>query len=37
VPVSDEGRKGLYELSIWARLPGNQDFVMIGLRTLRVE
>ncbi len=37
VPVSDEGRKGLYELSIWAKLPGSPDFAIIGLRTLRVE
>lgn len=37
VPVSDGGKKGLYELSIWAKLPGTDEFVIIGLRTLRVE
>jgi len=37
VPVSDGGKKGLYELSIWAKLPGSDDFAIIGLRTLRVE
>jgi uncharacterized protein YkwD len=37
VPVSDGGKKGLYELSIWGKLPGTSDFAMIGLRTFRVE
>jgi uncharacterized protein YkwD len=37
VPVSDGGKKGLYELSIWAKLPSSDEFVIIGLRTLRVE
>jgi uncharacterized protein YkwD len=37
VPVSDGGKTGLYELSIWAKLPHTSDFAMIGLRTLRVE
>jgi hypothetical protein len=37
VPVSDAGKHGLYELSIWAKMPGTKDFVMVGLRTLRVE
>jgi uncharacterized protein YkwD len=37
VPVSDRGQPGLYELSIWAKLPGEPDFVIVGLRTIRVE
>lgn len=37
VPVSDGGKKGLYELSIWAKLPSASEFVIIGLRTIRVE
>ncbi len=37
VPVSDHGRRGMYELSIWATVPGSPDFVMISLRTLDVR
>jgi uncharacterized protein YkwD len=37
IPVSDRGQAGLYELSIWAKVPGEQDFVIVGLRTIRVE
>jgi uncharacterized protein YkwD len=36
VPVSDRGRAGLYEVSIWGKFPGSEDFVMIGLRTVQV-
>ncbi len=37
VPVSDKGQPGLYELSVWAKLPGEPDFLIVGMRTLRVE
>jgi hypothetical protein len=37
VPVSDRGQPGLYELSIWAKLPGEPDFAIVGLRAIRVE
>jgi uncharacterized protein YkwD len=37
IPVSDQGKPGLYEVSIWAKLPGNPDMVMVGLRTLPVQ
>jgi uncharacterized protein YkwD len=37
VPVSDRGQAGLYELSIWAKLPGEPDLVIVGLRTIRVQ
>jgi uncharacterized protein YkwD len=37
IPVSDRGQAGLYELSIWAKLPGEADFVIVGLRTIRVD
>jgi len=37
VPVSDRGQAGLYELSIWAKLPGEADFMIVGLRTIRVQ
>ena len=37
VPLSDGGRPGLYELSVWGKVPSSPDFVMLSLRTLRVE
>jgi hypothetical protein len=37
VPVSDGGKAGLYEVSVWAKLPGSKDNKMVSLRTLRVE
>jgi uncharacterized protein YkwD len=37
LPVTDRGQPGLYELSIWAKLPGEADFIIVGMRTLRVE
>jgi uncharacterized protein YkwD len=33
VPVSDGGKAGLYELSVWATVPGTADLTMVGLRT----
>ena len=37
VPLSDHGQPGLYELSVWGKLPGSPDFVMLGLRTIVVD
>ncbi len=37
VPSSDSGKAGLYELSVWARVPGSPDFVMVSLRTFEVR
>jgi uncharacterized protein YkwD len=37
VPVSDGGKPGLYELSVWASLPGSKDLVMVSLRTLQIR
>jgi uncharacterized protein YkwD len=37
VPLSDKGKPGLYEVSVWAKVPGVADLVIVGLRTLRVE
>jgi uncharacterized protein YkwD len=37
VPLSDGGRPGLYELSIWATMPGSSDFVMVSLRAIQVR
>ena len=37
VPVSDAGRPGMYEVSIWAKVPGSSALAIVGLRTLRVD
>jgi uncharacterized protein YkwD len=38
VPLADAKRApGLYEISVWSKLPGNKDHTMIGLRTVLVE
>ena len=37
VPATDSGKPGLYELSVWARVPGGADFVMVSLRTFEVR
>jgi uncharacterized protein YkwD len=37
VPLSDGGKPGLYELSVWATLPGSADFVMVSLRAIQVR
>jgi hypothetical protein len=37
VPVSDRGKPGMYELSVWATLPGSSAPAMIGMRTLQVR
>ncbi len=36
VPVSDGGKAGLYEVSVWANVPGAADLVMVSLRTMLV-
>ena len=33
IPVSDGGKAGLYELSVWANVPGTSDLTMVSLRT----
>jgi len=37
VPLSDHGSPGLYEVSVWAKLPGVSEMTMVGLRTLVVQ
>lgn len=37
VPLSDQKQPGLYEVSVWAKLPGSDDQAMVGLRTIQVE
>jgi uncharacterized protein YkwD len=36
VPMSDAGKPGLYEVSVWAKPPGSNDFQVVSLRTIRV-
>ncbi len=37
VPLSDGGKSGLYELSVWATVPGTKDLVMVSLRTIKAK
>ena len=37
VPLSDGGKSGLYELSVWASVPGTKDLVMVSLRTIKAK
>ena len=37
VPLSDQTQPGLYEVSVWAKLPGSEEQSMVGLRTIQVE
>ncbi len=37
VPLSDHGRPGVYEVSVWAKLPETSDFQIVSLRTIRVD
>lgn len=36
VPLGEKQKPGLYELSIWAKLPESPDFQIVSLRTIRV-
>jgi uncharacterized protein YkwD len=37
LPLSDQKQPGLYEVSVWAKLPGSEEQTMVGLRTIVVE
>ena len=37
VPLSDNAQPGMYEVSVWAKLPGETAHAMIGLRTILVD
>jgi uncharacterized protein YkwD len=37
VPVSDGGQAGMYELSVWASVPGTKDLQMVSIRTIQVR
>ena len=36
LPLSDRGEPGLYELSVWAKIPGTKENVIVGLRSIVV-
>ena len=36
-PLSDDGRPGMYEVSVWAKLPQSKELLMVSLRTIDVE
>ncbi len=36
VPISDHGQAGLYEVSVWAKVPGESEWVPVSLRTISV-
>jgi hypothetical protein len=36
VPLGERQKPGLYELSIWAKLPESPDFQIVSLRTIKV-
>jgi hypothetical protein len=37
LPLSDAGKPGMYELSVWANVPGSTELVMVSLRTIPVR
>jgi uncharacterized protein YkwD len=37
VPINDKGKAGMYEVSVWAAVPGADDLVMVSLRTLQAN
>jgi len=37
VPLDDRGRPGVYEVSVWGRVPESNDLVTLSLRTVAVK
>ena len=37
VPVTDGGKPGLYEVSVWASFPGSSELAMVSLRTFTAK
>lgn len=37
VPLTEGGKPGLYEVSVWAKVPGQTDLAIVSLRTILVE
>jgi uncharacterized protein YkwD len=37
LPLTDGGRIGMYELSVWATVPGTKELTMVSLRTIQAR
>jgi hypothetical protein len=37
LPLDDHHAPGMYEVSVWAKVPGASDYTIVSLRTIRVE
>ncbi len=37
IPLGETGKPGMYEVSVWATLPGSSEFVMVSLRTIQAR
>jgi uncharacterized protein YkwD len=37
VPLGEAGKPGMYEVSVWATLPGSRELVMVSLRTIQAR
>jgi uncharacterized protein YkwD len=37
VPLDDDKRSGIYEVSVWASVPETKDLIMVSLRTIAVK
>jgi uncharacterized protein YkwD len=37
VPLDDDKRAGIYEVSVWASVPETKDLIMVSLRTITVK
>lgn len=37
IPLGETGKPGMYELSVWATLPGSSELVMVSLRTIQAR
>ena len=37
LPLDQRGKAGMYEVSVWARLPGSAGPILVGMQTLLVQ
>jgi hypothetical protein len=37
LPVSDGGKAGMYEVSVWATVPGSSELTIVGMRTVQAR
>jgi len=37
VPLNDQRRPGIYEVSVWVRVPDTSNLIMVSLRTISVK